>query len=81
MINRPPEVVSFAIDPHENLVQMPAPLSPISVRGDSLLPDLRGEHRTRPVPSGTYRLVADINPTFMEQILDLPRSAAPVRHA
>jgi hypothetical protein len=48
-------------------------LSPISVRGDSLLPDLRGEHRTKPVPPGTYRLVADINPTFMEHVLDLPQ--------
>ncbi len=26
MIDRPPEVVSFAIDPDENFVQMPAPL-------------------------------------------------------
>ena len=26
VIDRPPEVMGFAVDPHENFVQMPAPL-------------------------------------------------------
>ncbi len=38
VINCPPEVLSFAVDPHENLVQMPSPL-------------WRAPHRSRPLPS------------------------------
>ncbi len=37
------------------------------------LPDLRGEHRPKTVPPETYRLVADIDATFEQQILDLPQ--------
>ncbi len=32
VINRPPEIVSFAVDPHKNLVQMPAPQIPAPLR-------------------------------------------------
>ncbi len=34
-------------------------------------PDLRGEHRTEPVPPETYCLVAYIDATLKQQILDL----------
>ena len=40
---------------------------------DTPLPDLRGEHRTEPVPPEPYRLVADIDATLEQQILDLPQ--------
>ena len=36
-------------------------------------PDLRGEHRTEPVPPEPDRLVADIDATFEQQIFDLPQ--------
>ena len=50
VVNRPPEIVGFAIDPNENLLQMPAPLRPMPVSRNALLPDLRSEHRPEPVP-------------------------------
>jgi hypothetical protein len=34
--------------------------------------DLGGEHRAEPVPPKPHRLVADIDATFMQQILDVP---------
>jgi hypothetical protein len=34
-------------------------------------PDLRGEHRTEPIPPETHRLVADIDTALEQQILDL----------
>ena len=36
-------------------------------------PDLRGEHRTEPVPPETYCLVADIDAAIKQQIFDLPQ--------
>ena len=35
------------------------------------LPDLRCKQRTEPVPPEPYRLVADVDATFGQQILDL----------
>jgi hypothetical protein len=40
---------------------------------NSSLLDLRGEHRTKPVPPEPHRLVTDIDPSFMKQVLDLPQ--------
>ena len=39
----------------------------------SLLPDLCGKHRTKPIPPEPHRLMADIDPSFMKQVLDLPQ--------
>ena len=73
MIDGPPEVVSFAIDPDKDFIQMPAPLRLIPVSNDSLFSDLRGEHWTKPVPPGTNCLIADVDAPFMEQVFDLPQ--------
>ena len=51
-------------------------LGPVRLRGSVLNPplaDRRGEHRTEPVPPEPHRLVTDIDPTFEQQILDLPQ--------
>ena len=37
------------------------------------LPDLRGKHRTEPVPSETHGFVADIDATLEQQIFHLPQ--------
>ncbi len=37
------------------------------------LPDLRGEHRTEPVPPETHCFVADIDAAFEQQIFDMPQ--------
>ena len=36
-------------------------------------PDLRGKHRADPVPPKSDRLVADVDATLKQQVLDLAR--------
>ena len=71
MIDRSLEIVSFAVDPDKNFIQMPTPLRPILVRRDSLFIDLCGEQRTKPIPPGSYCLIADVDTPLVEQIFDL----------
>ncbi len=72
MIYRTPQVVRLAIDPDEHLVEVPTPLR-IRPMMNASFPDLRGQHRTEPVPPEPDRLVADINATFEQEIFDLPQ--------
>ena len=73
VIDCPPQVVGFAIDPHEYLVEMPAPLRAVSMRGRQILSDLCREHRTKTVPPCTYGLVADVDSPLVERIFGLPQ--------
>ena len=40
---------------------------------DTLSSDLRGEHRTEPIPPETDGFVVDIDATLVQQILDVPQ--------
>ena len=40
---------------------------------NTLLSDLRGEHRTKPVPQEPNSILADINATLKQQIFDLSK--------
>ena len=60
----------LAVDTHENLVQMPAPVR-IRMVLNAPFSDLRREHRAKTVPPEPYRLVADIDTAFEQQVLDL----------
>src|SRR6056297_3130124 len=72
VINSTPQVVLFAIDLHEHLVQMPAP--PAGAHAlDPPLSYLGGEDRTEPMPPEPDGLVADVDAPFMEQILDVAK--------
>src|SRR5271170_6469551 len=71
MVDRAPEIAELAVDLHERLIQMPTPLDEAAhVRGTSLA-DLGGEHWTKPVPPEPDGLVADVDPAFGQQILDV----------
>ena len=70
VIDRPPEVVRFAIDTHENFDEMPMP-GCLQLMVEAPFSNLRGEYRTEPVPLGANRFVADIDTAFVEQIFDL----------
>ena len=70
MINGTPQIVRLPIDPHEHFVQVPAPVR-VRMKMNPTLPDLRCKQRTEPVPPEPYRLVADVDATFGQQILDL----------
>ena len=70
MINRAPQIMCLAIDTHEHLVQVPAPLWVWSAM-NSPLPDLCGEQRTEPVPTEPHRLMTNVDATLGQQVLDL----------
>ena len=60
VIDGSPEVVLFAIDLHEHLVEVPAPAAR-SHALDPLIADLRGEHWPEPVPPEPHRFLADVD--------------------
>src|ERR1700733_7439947 len=71
MIDGAPEIAEFAVDLHEHLIQMPMPLRiPAHVRYP-LLSDLGSKHRAKPVPPKPDRLMADVDPSLGEEILDI----------
>jgi len=70
MIHDAPQVMGLPVDPDKHLIQVPSPLR-IGPTKNAPLPDLRGEHRTEPVPPETHGLVANVDATFEQQVLDL----------
>ena len=60
VINRTPQVMRLTVDPHENLVQVPATVR-IAFMLNAAFPDLRREHWTEPVPPEPNCLMADID--------------------
>ena len=73
MVDRPPEVVSFAIDPDKYPIEVPALLYSGPHRHRPPPSDFRCKHRPEPIPPSTHRLMAYVDATLMEQILDLPQ--------
>src|SRR5208282_6118430 len=53
------------------LIQMPSPLSEAAHVRHPLLHDLCGEHRAKPVPPKSDRLMADVDSALGQQILNV----------
>ncbi|GJL89844.1 MAG: hypothetical protein DHS20C03_35530 [Minwuia thermotolerans] len=73
MINGPPEIVSLAVDPDEDLVQVPAPLDMLVSRLPLLVAKFSSKHRSEVIPPEPDGHMADVDPTLMQQIFDLPQ--------
>ena len=71
VIDRPPEIMSLAVDLHEHLVEMPAPLGPGTQTFGAFPADFSGEHQPKPVPPETDGFVANIDAALVQQILDI----------
>jgi predicted NAD/FAD-dependent oxidoreductase len=71
MIDGAPEIAELAVDLHERLIQMPTPLDEAAHVRDASLADLGGEHWAKPVPPKSDGLVADVDPAFGKEILDV----------
>ena len=71
VINGAPEVVGFTFDLHEDLVEMPTPVVRALVKSLLALFELLRKQSTKPVPPKPYCLVAHVDPTLVEQVLDL----------
>jgi hypothetical protein len=72
VINGTPEIMCLTVDAHKHFVQVPA-LAGIRMVLDTVLPNFRGEHRGKPVPPETHRLVANIDAALEKKIFDLPQ--------
>ena len=59
------------IDLHENLIEMPLPLSMLAHVGSTLRSDLTSEDRAEPIHPSPYAFVADVDPAFVEQVFDI----------
>ena len=70
VIDGTPEVVRLAINSDKYFVQVPAPVR-ARMMVNSTPSDLGGKQWTEPVPPEPYRLVADVDAAFEQQILDL----------
>lgn len=73
MINRAPKVVLLPIYFHEHFIQMPLPIRMSTKSLNPFSSDRRGKHRTKTVPPELHRFVADVDATFMQQILGIAK--------
>jgi len=82
MVDCAPQIAELAVDLHEHLIQMAAPLRIAAHVRDASLTNLGGEHRAKPVPAEPDGLVADVDPALRQQILDVAqrRRVSPVNH-
>jgi hypothetical protein len=71
VIHLPPELVPHPIDLYKNLVQVPAPLRLRPHALHPLVPDFCRKYRTKPVPPVPHGYMADFNPAFVQQILNV----------
>ena len=66
------KLVGDTVDPHEDFVAVPAPVGQGPHSLQAFPPDLGGELRAKPVPTEANRLMADVDPPRMQQVLDSP---------
>jgi len=66
MIDGPPEIEGFSVDPDKNLIQMPTPFRLVPICSGAILPDPGCKQRAEPVSPETDRFVTDIDPAFMK---------------
>ncbi len=71
VIHGAPQVMRFTVDPDEHFVQVPTPSGIRLMLVDTSLPDIRGEHWTKPVPPEPHGFVANIDATLEQKIFDL----------
>nr|WP_241147945.1 hypothetical protein [Minwuia thermotolerans] len=66
-------MASLAVGPDEDLVQVASPLEVLASRPPLLLSEFRGNDRPEAVPPEPYRLKADLDAPFMQQVFDLAK--------
>jgi hypothetical protein len=70
VIDGPTQLVPLAVDLHEHLTQVPQPpTAPHAL--NTALSDLGSEQRTKPVPSKSYRLMADFDAALVHKVFHI----------
>ena len=81
VVDSAPEVERLTFDLHEDLIEVPTPVVWTLMQSQLPLFELLRKQITKAVPPKPYCLVAHIDPTFMEQVLDLTqRQRLPYLH-
>ena len=81
VINSTPQVMHLAIELHVNLIEARPPMAKPAHRVHPLAANVAGENRTETVPPEPHGLVAHVNSTLEEKILDVAqRQATPDVH-
>lgn len=73
MIDGSPEVMDFAINLHEDLVEMPSGLDARAHAINPSLAHLGSEHRAKAVPPDPHCLMADLDAAFVKTFFDIPQ--------
>jgi hypothetical protein len=63
--------MELAVDPHENLVDVPAPAAEIAGPHPPLA-DIASKQRAKTVPPKPHRLMADVDAPLMQQVFHIP---------
>lgn len=71
VIYRAPKIVGLSVDLHEDLIDVPTPVAIPTHSADPLPLDVSREPWAKPVPPEPYRLVANINAAFGQQVLNV----------
>ena len=71
LVDRASQVDHLAIELHVHLIEMPPPMTKASHAVSPLTANVAREQRAESVPPEAHRLMADVDPTLMEQILDV----------
>ena len=71
MVDGTPQIVRLPTDLHEDFVQMPLPLRRLSHSFRLMFSDLVREVNTEAIYPMPDRFVADVDPAFMQQVLDI----------
>ena len=71
MVDGAPEIMLDAIDLHEDLIEMPLPLSILSHVRSALRSDLTSEDWTKAINPKPHAFMADINPALVKKVFDI----------
>jgi hypothetical protein len=73
VIHCPPKVVRLTIDLREHLVHVPSPIRICAHLADPFIADPSGKLQAKSVPPKSNFLVADLDATLVQNILDIPK--------
>jgi hypothetical protein len=74
MVHGAPQIMPLAVDLHEHLIKMPAPVAVSPHLAHPLAADIRRKHRSEPVPPEPYCLVADVDAALEQQVLNVAQA-------
>ena len=73
VVDGAPQVMLYAVDLHEDLIEMPLPLRMLPHKARAFRPDLAGEDWTKKIDSEPYVLMANIDAALMKKVFNVAK--------